>query len=109
MYSKYKFVYNNYNPYARKHTRRRVKKHFMTPQEFLSIYEQFCNIESNDDYTFVVQLIKSSKTYKHYCKYCPMFDESLTSTSALYSLSLAMQWLFAHTTHASSLNSVTFK
>ena len=65
--SKYRCVYNSmYNPYGPKQTRKKVKKNFMQPQEFLTIYELYKNLQSEEDFIFLISVIKSSKTYKHY-------------------------------------------
>ena len=129
MKSSYNYTYNSdYDRYSRKQVTTRVRKHFMTPEEFLGIYEQYQNIRSIDDFIFVVELIKSSKTYKHYQTNI-LFNRAFRVQSSIkdyingltnivpnnpyeyyYSLlTLVMQWLCSRTVHASSLNSVTFR
>lgn len=127
--SKCNYLYtSDYRCYARKQISSRVRKHFMTPEEFLSIYEQYQNIRTIDDMTFVVELIKSSKTYKHYktnkihlrgMRVQYSIEEYIKTLSNIvpnnpyeyYSsmLTMIIQWLFSRTVHTSSLNSVTFK
>ena len=125
----YNHAYNSdYDRYYRKHVATRVRKHFMTPEEFLGIYEQYQNIRTVEDMIFVVELIKSSKTYKHYktnktnlrpfkTKYS--LEEYIKTLSNIVPnnpyeyyismLTMVMQWLYSRTVHASSLNSVTFR
>ena len=129
MKSSYNYTYNSdYDRYSRKQVTTRVRKHFMTPEEFLGIYEQYQNIRTIDDMTFVVELIKSSKTYKHYKtnkiylrgmrvqylvkEYINILSNIIPNNPYEYYISiltLIMQWLFSRTVHASSLNSVTFR
>ena len=129
MKSSYNHVYNSdYDRYCRKQVTTRVRKHFMTPEEFLGIYENYQNIRTIDDMTFVVELIKSSKTYKHYKtnkiylrgmlvqylvkEYINILSNIVPNNPYEYyisTLTLIMQWLFSRTVHANSLNSVTFK
>ena len=128
-YSVYNHAYNSdYDRYYRKQVATRVRKHFMTSEEFLGIYENYQNINTIDDMIFVVELIKSSKTYKHYktnklnrrpFKTQHSIEEYIKTLSNIVSnnpyeyyismLTMIMQWLFSRTVHASSLNSVTFK
>ena len=125
----YKYAYNSYyDRYSRKQISIRVRKHFMTPEEFLGIYEQYQNITTIDDMIFVVALIRSSKTYKHYKTnkliilglkvqysikyYINVLTNIVPNNPYEYyisTLTLIMQWLFSRTVHTSSLNSVTFR
>ena len=124
--SKYTFSYApSYNRYNRKHIATKVGKHFMPAEEFLSIYELYRNIHTVDDFKFVLQLIKTSKTFKHYKTnklFIAHFGQYFTLDVLVWSMScgdntliqmpnlvLVMQWLFSRTVHTSSLNSVTFK
>ena len=97
----------------------------MTPEEFLGIYELAIHAKSKEDYEFVIQLIKSSKTYKHYknntvIAHASLLDKTLQehmkileeNTNIRFRQSVIMivlEWLFSHTVHANSLNSVTFR
>lgn len=125
----YKYAYNSdYDRYSRKQISIRVRKHFMTPEEFLGIYEQYQNITTIDDMIFVVALIRSSKTYKHYKTnkliirglkvqysikyYINVLTNIVPNNPYEYyisTLTLIMQWLFSRTVHTNSLNSVTFR
>ena len=125
----YNHAYNSdYDRYSRKQISIRVRKHFMTPEEFLGIYEQYQNITTIDDMIFVVALIRSSKTYKHYKTnkliirglkvqysikyYINVLTNIVPNNPYEYyisTLTLIMQWLFSRTVHTSSLNSVTFR
>lgn len=124
--SKHIFNYTiDYSIYRRKHIVTKVKKHFMTSKEFLNIYEQYCNIKTSEDFIFVIQLIQTSKTYRHYQtnEIClPKFKINCSINTLIWSMScvndimtqmptltLIMQWLYSRTVHTSSLNSVTFK
>ena len=129
MRSFYNHAYNSdYDRYYRKQVATRVRKHFMTPEEFLGIYEQYQNIRTIDDMIFVVELIKSSKTCKHYKtnkiylrgmrvqysvkEYIKILTNIVPNNPYEYyvsTLTLIMQWLFSRTVHSSSLNSVTFR
>lgn len=113
--------------YHKKQIRRKVKKYFMSDSEFLSIYILYINIRNIDDYHFVINLIKTSKTYRHY-KYNSLYirtyhEKGIVLSDAITRLELrkkimpydrillkaVMEWLFNHTVHTISLNSVTFK
>ena len=124
--NKYRQKYYQLSTYSKKQIRRKVKKKFMTPEEFLGIYELTIHAKSKEDYEFVIQLIKSSKTYKHYKnntviahaslldktlqEHMKMLEEEDTSIRFKQSiLIIVLEWLFSHTVHANSLNSVTFR
>ena len=97
----------------------------MTPEEFLGIYELTIHAKSKEDYEFVIQLIKSSKTYKHYknntvIAHASLLDRTLQqhmkvlreqdlNSGGRQRLMIVLEWLFSHTVHANSLNSVTFR
>jgi hypothetical protein len=97
----------------------------MTPEEFLGIYELTIYAKSKEDYEFVMQLIESSKTYKHYknntvIAHAILLDRTLQEHMKILReqnidnrfkqrLMIVLEWLFSHTVHATSLNSVTFK
>lgn len=113
--------------YHKKQIRTRVKKHFMSDSEFLGIYNLYTNIRNIDDYHFVISMIKSSKTYRHYkCNslYIRTYHEKgIVLSDAIKRLEArkkivpydrillkaVMEWLFSHTIHTTSLNSVTFR
>lgn len=124
--SNYTFSYApSYNKYSRKHIATKVGKHFMSAEEFLSIYELYRNIYTVDDFKFVLQLIKTSKTFKHYKTnklFITHLNQYFTLDVLVWSmfcaedtliqmptLVLVMQWLFSRTVHTNSLNSVTFR
>ena len=113
--------------YRKKQIRTRVKKHFMSDSEFLGIYNLYTNIRNIDDYHFVINMIKTSKTYRHYkCNslYVRTYHEKgIVLSDAIKRLEAhkrivpydrmllkaVMEWLFSHTIHTTSLNSVTFR
>jgi len=131
---KYKDVYRHpYYPYGSKQIRKKVKKHFMQPDEFLGIYELYKNAKTNEDIVFIVNLIETSKPVQHY-KYCNIYTfnevfriigihkgyklkiihfidniKNLTYSNGIILLNVLMQWLYNYTVHTNSLNSVTFK
>ena len=123
--NKYRQKYYQLSTYSKKQVRRKVKKKFMTPEEFLGIYELTIHAKSKEDYEFVIQLIKSSKTYKHYknnivITHATLLDRTLQqhmkvlreqdlNSGGRQRLMIVLEWLFSHTVHANSLNSVTFK
>lgn len=126
-------VYNRLQYYRGKQTTSKVKKHFMTPEEFLNIYELFQHIETESDYIFLINVIKTCKTYRHYKTNPIRFRSVESSLSSDYyqtiesymiviehylqcpvfifkrNLEPIIEWLYSHTVHASSLNSVSFK
>ena len=99
----------------------------MSDKEFLTIWELFNNIKTEEDKVFWINLIETSKTYKHYkkspisfyggnaCKN-PSVEQVFTSckersASAFNMLNIShaiMEWLFTHTVHTSSLEVVSF-
>lgn len=55
-------------PYHKKQIPKKVRKYFMSDKEFLTIYELFKNIKTEEDKVFWINLVETSKTYKHYKK-----------------------------------------
>lgn len=133
-HGKHKDVYDfGYYPCGAKQIRKKVKKHFMQPNEFLGIYELYKNAKTNEDIIFIVNLIETSKTVQHY-KYCNIYAycnvfrminmpgkhkleiihfineiKKSAHPNGIRLLRVLMQWLYNYTVHTSSLNSVTFK
>ena len=99
----------------------------MSDKEFLTIYELFKNIKTEEDKVFWINLVETSKTYKHYKK-SPMsfyFDNGRDDNTVekvldfckersagpfniLVSSHAIMEWLFTRTIHTSSLEVVSF-
>jgi hypothetical protein len=96
----------------------------MTPKEFLGIYELYKNIRCAEDSLFVLNLIETSKTYKHY-KTNPIFinwEKQLSVESIIFILKQnpptslidngyddpffprLIEWLLNHTIHTPSLS-----
>ena len=114
-------------PYAKKQIPKRVRKYFMSDKEFLTILELFKNIKTEEDRVFWINLVETSKTYKHYKKSPISFygdngrdDNSVEKvldfckerTSVTFNLLVSsnaiMEWLFTRTIHTSSLEVVSF-
>jgi hypothetical protein len=113
-------------PYAKKQIPKKVRKYFMTDKEFLTILELFKNIRTEEDKMFWINLVETSKTYKHYKKnlisfyqdngrdntvekvldYCK--EKEARPFNILVSSHAIMEWLFTHTVHTSSLEVVDF-
>lgn len=113
-------------PYAKKQIPKKVRKYFMSDKEFLTIWELFNNIKTKEDQVFWINLVETSKTYKHYKKspisfyqdngrdntvekvldYCKEKDARLFNV--LVSSHALLQWLFTRTIHTSSLEVVSF-
>ena len=55
-------------PYHKKQIPKKVRKYFMSDKEFLTIWELFQNIKTEEDRVFWINLVETSKTYKHYKK-----------------------------------------
>ena len=114
-------------PYAKKQIPKKVRKYFMSDKEFLTILELFKNIKTEEDKVFWINLVETSKTYKHYknnpisfyvesiveklsveqvFNYCkekhPCSFNIVTSSHAI------MEWLFTRTVHTSSLEVISF-
>lgn len=133
-HGKYKDIYGfGYYPYGAKQIRKKVKKYFMQPDEFLGIYELYKNAKTKEDIIFIVNLIETSKPVQHY-KYCNIYAyrnvfrmidmhekhkleiihfineiKKSAHPNGIKLLHVLMQWLYNYTVHTSSLNSVTFK
>lgn len=129
--NKYRLKYWNLSPYFKKHVCTKVRKNFMSDEEFLGIYNLYLNLNTLDDFIFLINMIKTSKVYKHYktnTVYFRTYDRQDNTYSIKEYLSQAqfnpkyfekhhtivylapvIEWLFSHTIHTSSLNSVTFK
>ena len=112
-------------PYAKKQIPKKVRKYFMSDKEFLTIYELFKNIKTEEDKVFWINLVETSKTYKHYKKNPVSFYGNGGSDSVeeildfckkgppgmfnmLDSSHAIMEWLFTRTVHTSSLEVVDF-
>lgn len=112
-------------PYVKKQIPKKVRKYFMSDKEFLTILELFNNIKTEEDKVFWINLVETSKTYKHYKKSLisfhgdnghntveEVFDfckERLPDTfNVLASSQAIIQWLFTRTVHTSSLEAVDF-
>lgn len=98
----------------------------MSDKEFLTIYELFKNIKTEEDKMFWINLIETSKTYKHYKKNPISFyrdkqcdntveqifnnlkRESINLFDMLFSADAIIEWLFTRTVHTSSLEVVRF-
>ena len=114
-------------PYHKKQIPKKVRKYFTSDKEFLTIWELFKNIKTEEDKMFWINLVETSKTYKHYKKsiisfyqdngrddttvenvldYC---KERLPGTfTILVSSHAIVEWLFTHTVHTRSLEVVSF-
>lgn len=99
----------------------------MSDKEFLIIWELFQNIKTEEDKVFWINLIETSKTYKHYKKNPISFyymnnqldntveqvldfcKERIANTFNILNSSRAIvEWLFTRTVHTSSLEVVSF-
>lgn len=114
-------------PYAKKQIPKKVRKYFMTDKEFLTIWELFQNIKTEEDKVFWINLVETSKTYKHYKKSPISFyqdngrddntvekvldfckERTSVTFNLLVSSNAIMEWLFTRTIHTSSLEVVSF-
>lgn len=113
-------------PYAKKQIPKKVRKYFMSDKEFLTIWELFKNIKTEEDKVFWINLVETSKTYKHYKKNPISFyldcqvdntmeqifnlckKESCSSFRFISGTQAIVQWLFTRTVHTSSLEVVSF-
>lgn len=114
-------------PYHKKQIPKKVRKYFMTDKEFLTIWELFKNVKTEEDKVFWINLVETSKTYKHYKKspisfyadngrddntvekvldYCK--ERAGDTFNILISSRAIVEWLFTHTVHTSSLEVVSF-
>lgn len=116
----------NLRPYHKKQIPKKVKKYFMSDKEFLTIWELFKNIKTEEDKVFWINLIETSKTYKHYKKnpisfytdnqcdnsveqiFNDLKKESAYAFNMLFGSNAIIQWLFTRTIHTSSLEVVSF-
>ena len=98
----------------------------MSDKEFLIIWELFKNIKTEEDKVFWINLVETSKTYKHYKKSSISFyadngrdntvekvldfcKERMANTfNKLNSSQAIVEWLFTRTIHTSSLEVVGF-
>ena len=98
----------------------------MTDKEFLTIWELFKNIKTEEDKVFWINLVETSKTYKHYKKSIISFymdnqcdnsveqifndlkKQSANAFNLLLESHAIIQWLFTRTVHTSSLEVVSF-
>jgi hypothetical protein len=100
----------------------------MTDKEFLTIWELFKNIKTEEDKVFWINLVETSKTYKHYKKNSISFygdngynghnsvekvldfckEREAGPFNILVSSNAIMEWLFIRTVHTSSLEVVSF-
>lgn len=113
--------------YAKKQIPKKVRKYFMSDKEFLTIWELFKNIKTEEDKVFWINLVETSKTYKHYKKspisfyydnwpYGNTVEQVLGSCkqrvadtfNTLNSSQAIVEWLFTRTIHTSSLEVVSF-
>jgi hypothetical protein len=113
-------------PYDKKQIPKKVRKYFMSDKEFLIIWELFNNIKTEEDKVFWINLVETSKTYKHYKKNPISFyadcqvdntveeifnaikKESVSSFRFICGTQAIVQWLFTRTVHTSSLEVVSF-
>ena len=114
-------------PYHKKQIPKKVRKYFMSDEEFLTIWELFNNIKTEEDKVFWINLVETSKTYKHYKKSSISFyqdngrddnnvekvldfckEKHPCSFNILVSSNAIMEWLFTRTVHTSSLEVVSF-
>ena len=113
-------------PYHKKQIPKKVRKYFMSDKEFLTIYELFNNIKTEEDKVFWINLVETSKTYKHYKKnpisfYAnPQYNNTVEQIfndikkepanifNMLFGSNAIVEWLFTRTVHTSSLEVVSF-
>lgn len=118
-----KYISRSTHYHRKKQITTKVRKKFMTPEEFLGIYELYKNIRCTEDSLFVLNLIETSKTYKHY-KTNPIFinwekqmsvesimnilkNDPETLTDDRFSTPFfpkLIEWLLNHTVHVPSLS-----
>ena len=121
---KSKYILPTTQYHRKKQLTTKVRKKFMTPEEFLGIYELYKNIRCAEDSLFVLNLIETSKTYRHY-KTNPIFinwEKQLSVESIMFILKQdpptsliddgysdpffprLIEWLLNHTIHTPSLS-----
>jgi hypothetical protein len=117
----------NLRPYHKKQIPKKVRKYFMSDKEFLAIWELFKNIKTDEDKVFWINLVETSKTYKHYKKNPISFygdnvrndntvekivnfckEDTISKFNTLVNFYSIMEWLFTRTIHTSSLKVVSF-
>ena len=116
----------NLRPYDKKQIPKKVRKYFMSDKEFLTIWELFKNIKTEEDKVFWINLVETSKTYKHYKKnpisfymdlqcynsveqiFNDLRKESAYGFNMLFGSRAIVEWLFTRTVHTSSLEVVSF-
>lgn len=123
-----KYISPSIQYHRRKQVTTKVRKKFMTPEEFLGIYELYKNIRCAEDSLFVLNLIETSKTYRHY-KTNPIFinwEKQMSVESIMFILKddpeiitddrfstpffpKLIEWLFNHTVHVPSLSLAILK
>ncbi len=124
-----KYIFPSTQCYRKKQLTTKVRKKFMTPKEFLSIYELYKNIRCAEDSLFVLNLIETSKTYRHY-KTNPIFiswEKQMSVESVMFILKddpptslidngyddpffpRLIEWLLNHTVHVPSLSLAILK
>lgn len=125
--NKYRKKYVYLNTYCKKHLRTKVRKNFMSDKEFLGIYNLYININTEEDVIFILNMIRTSNVFRHYNINIIYSNKNVSvqeylnflltdngnigfdiKFSKIY-LSPIIEWLFSHTIHTNSLNSVTFK
>ena len=98
----------------------------MSDKEFLTIWELFNTIKTEEDKVFWINLVETSKTYKHYKKSPISFymdlqcnnsveqifndikKESANVFNMMFGSNAIVEWLFTRTIHTSSLEVVSF-
>ena len=113
-------------PYHKKQIPKKVRKYFMSDKEFLTIWELFKNIKTEEDKVFWINLVETSKTYKHYKKSPISFYMDLQENNSVEQIfndikkepanvfnmltcsNAIIEWLFTRTVHTSSLEVVSF-
>ena len=124
-----KYISPSIQYHRRKQVTTKVRKKFMTPEEFLRIYELYKNIRCAEDSLFVLNLIETSKTYRHY-KTNPIFinwEKQMSIESIMFILKddppaslidngyddpffpRLIEWLLSHTVHTPSLSLAILK
>lgn len=114
-----KYRYKYLSNYRSKEIRFKVKKKFMSDDEYISIKTLFDYCKTDEDLQFLLQTIETSKTYRHYrklfihglnynidkCQIEQIFDQckhKVFSKTAEYWIFI-MEWLFSYTIHTKKL------
>lgn len=116
----------NLQPYHKKQIPKKVRKYFMSDKEFLAIWELFKNIKTEEDKMFWINLVETSKTYKHYKKNPISFYIDLQENNSVEQIfndikkepanvfnmlsgpNIIVEWLFTRTIHTRSMEVVGF-